>query len=167
MVGGLLSYTQSPGCVLSHLSHVRLFVNQWTITCQAPQPMESSQARIPKWVAMPSSGVLFQIQGLNRMSQGSCMADGFFTHSQWGSPIEALINIFNASYSLYLCYSQYSHVYVFSKSQRTVRMSFIYYIQFYIWLWQKVVLRLLILSWCLKEASKMWRKRNTKVNYVH
>lgn len=78
---------QSPGCVLSHLSHVRLFVTQWTITCQAPQPMESSQARIPKWVAMPSSRGYFQPRDWIACPVSPAWQMDSLPLSQWGSPL--------------------------------------------------------------------------------
>ena len=42
-------------CVLSHFSHVWLFVIPRTIACQAPLSIGILQARILKWVSMPSS----------------------------------------------------------------------------------------------------------------
>ena len=42
-------------CMLSHFSHVWLFVTPWTIIHQAPLSMGILQARILEWVAMPSS----------------------------------------------------------------------------------------------------------------
>ena len=45
-----------PGCMLSHFSHVQLFVTLWTVTCQPPLSTGLIlQARILEWVAMPSS----------------------------------------------------------------------------------------------------------------
>ena len=41
--------------MLSHFSHVRLFVILWTIACQAPLSMGLLQARILEWVTIPSS----------------------------------------------------------------------------------------------------------------
>ena len=38
------------------LSLVQLFVNLWTVTCQAPLSMGILQVGILEWVAMPSSG---------------------------------------------------------------------------------------------------------------
>ena len=42
-------------CVLSHFSHVSLFASLWTVACQVPLSIGILQARILKWVAMPSS----------------------------------------------------------------------------------------------------------------
>ena len=42
-------------CVLSHFSHVWIFVTLWTITCQAPLSLGFSRQEILEWVAMPSS----------------------------------------------------------------------------------------------------------------
>ena len=44
-----------PTCLLSHFGRVQLFVIIWTVAHQAPLSMEILQARIPEWVAMPSS----------------------------------------------------------------------------------------------------------------
>ena len=41
-------------CMLSHFSHVQLFVILWTVVLQAPLVHEILQARILWWVAMPS-----------------------------------------------------------------------------------------------------------------
>ena len=48
----------SPGpcaCMLSHFSHIQLFVIPWTVAHQAPLSMGILQARILEWVAMPFS----------------------------------------------------------------------------------------------------------------
>ena len=42
-----------PTCLLSHFSHVQLFVIIWTVAHQAPLSVEILQARILEWVAMP------------------------------------------------------------------------------------------------------------------
>ena len=47
--------------LLSHLSHVQLFVTLWTVACQAPLSMGILQARVLEWVAMPSSRGIFLI----------------------------------------------------------------------------------------------------------
>ena len=52
-------------CVLSHFSHVQLFVTLWTMACQAPLSMGILQARILEWVAMPSSRGSSQPEGSN------------------------------------------------------------------------------------------------------
>ena len=41
--------------VLSHFSHVQLFVTLWTVDCQAPLFMGLFQARILKWVVLSFS----------------------------------------------------------------------------------------------------------------
>ena len=43
-------------CVLSHFSHVRLFMTLWTIARQAPLSMGFFQASILEWVAISCSG---------------------------------------------------------------------------------------------------------------
>ena len=42
--------------MLSHFSHVQLFVTLWTVAHQAPLIMEICQARILEWVATSFSG---------------------------------------------------------------------------------------------------------------
>ena len=49
------AHTHSTLSVLSHLSHVQLFVTLRTVAYQAPLSMGIFQARILEWVAMPSS----------------------------------------------------------------------------------------------------------------
>ena len=39
------------------LSHVQLFVTPWTVACQAPLPLEFSEARILEWVVISYSSV--------------------------------------------------------------------------------------------------------------
>ena len=41
--------------MLSHFSHVQLFVTLWTVAHQAPLSMGCSRQKILEWVAMPSS----------------------------------------------------------------------------------------------------------------
>ena len=41
--------------MLSHFSHVLLFVILWTVARQVPLSMRILQARILEWVAMPST----------------------------------------------------------------------------------------------------------------
>ena len=67
--------------VLSHFSHVQLFVTLWTIACQALPSMGILQARILGWVAMPSSGDLPDpgVEPVSLMSPA--LAGGFFTTS--------------------------------------------------------------------------------------
>ena len=42
-------------CMLNHFSRVRFFGNPWTVAHQAPLSKGILQARIPEWIAMPSS----------------------------------------------------------------------------------------------------------------
>ena len=42
-------------CMLSRFCRVQLCVTPWTVACQASLSMRIFQARIPEWVAMPSS----------------------------------------------------------------------------------------------------------------
>ena len=41
--------------VLSHFSHVQLFVTPWTIACQVPLSMGILQARILEWATISFS----------------------------------------------------------------------------------------------------------------
>ena len=43
-------------CLLSHFSHVQLFVTPWTIACQAPFSMESSRQESWSGYPFPSPG---------------------------------------------------------------------------------------------------------------
>ena len=47
--------TKSQTPFRASLSHVRLFATPWTLARQAPLSVGILQARIPEWVAMPSS----------------------------------------------------------------------------------------------------------------
>ena len=40
-------------CVLNYFTCAQLFVNPWTVACQAPLSMGFFQTKILKWVAMP------------------------------------------------------------------------------------------------------------------
>ena len=50
--------------VLSHFSHIQIFVTVWTVVCQATVH-GVLQERILEWVAIPSSRGIFLTQGLN------------------------------------------------------------------------------------------------------
>ena len=63
-------------CVLSHFSHVWLFVIPWTVAHQVPLSMGILQARILEWVAMPSSKGSSQPRDWTQVSH---TAGGFFT----------------------------------------------------------------------------------------
>ena len=65
-------------CVLSHFSHVWLFVTLWTVACWAPLSMGILQARMLEWVAMPYSGGSSWSRDQTHVSCGSCIAGGFF-----------------------------------------------------------------------------------------
>ena len=58
------------------LGHIQLFVTPWTAACQVPLSMGILQARILKWVAMPSSRGSSQPED---QTQASCVAGRFFT----------------------------------------------------------------------------------------
>ena len=61
-------------CLL--LSHVQLFATLWTVAHQAPLSMGILQARILKWVAMPSSRGSSQPRDWTQVSH---IAGRFFT----------------------------------------------------------------------------------------
>ena len=80
----------SPGpcaCMLSHFSHIQLFVIPWTVAHQAPLSMGILQARILEWVAIPSSRDLPN-PGFKPVSLMSpALAGEFFTTSAtWEVP---------------------------------------------------------------------------------
>ena len=58
------------------LSHVQLFATPWTLALQAPLSMRILQARIPEWVAMPSSRGSSQLRDRTQVSH---IAGRFFT----------------------------------------------------------------------------------------
>ena len=61
--------------MLSHFSHVQLFVTLGTVACQAPLSMGILQAWILEWVALPSSRGSFWLRD---RTQVSCIAAEFF-----------------------------------------------------------------------------------------
>ena len=73
-------------CVLSHFSHVWLFVTPWTIVLQAPL-YGILQAWTLGWFAMPSSRESSQTRDWTHVSHVSCIADRFFTIEQPGKPL--------------------------------------------------------------------------------
>ena len=66
-------------CMLSHFSHIWLFVTLWTAARQAPLSMGILQARILEWVATPSSRGSSRCRDQTHVSYVSCIACGFFT----------------------------------------------------------------------------------------
>ena len=67
------------GCVLSHFSCVQLFVNLWTIACQAPLCTGFSRQEYWRWLPCPPPGNLPKpgIEPTSLMSPA--LAGGFFT----------------------------------------------------------------------------------------
>ena len=65
-----------PAYMPSCFSCVQLFATPWTVPLQAPLSMRILQARILKWIAMPSSRVSSQPED---WTQVSCIAGRFFT----------------------------------------------------------------------------------------
>ena len=78
----------SKSCMLSHFSHVQLFVTLWTIACQAPLPMGFSRQEYWSALPCPSPGDLPD-PGIKPMSLMSpALVGGFFTTSAtWEAPI--------------------------------------------------------------------------------
>ena len=73
---------QGPGgatwvCVLSH---VQLFVTPWTVACQVPLSMGIFRARIPEWVAIPSSKGSSWPRDRTRVSGVSCFGRRMLCH---------------------------------------------------------------------------------------
>ena len=68
-------------CVLSHLSHVRLFVTLWTIDHQAPHSMGFSRQEYWSGLTRPLPGYLLdpEMEPMSLMSPA--LAYGFFTTS--------------------------------------------------------------------------------------
>ena len=62
-------------CMLSHFSHVWLFVIPWTVAHQAPLSMEFSRQEYWSGLPFPSPGDLPDPDG----TRVSCIAGGFFT----------------------------------------------------------------------------------------
>ena len=67
-------------CMLSHFSHVQLFVTLWTVAHQAPLSVGILQARILKWVAMPSSRASPLPRGRTHIPQVFCIGRQVLYH---------------------------------------------------------------------------------------
>ena len=67
-------------CMLSHFSHVWLFVTLWTVACQAPLSMGFSQERILKWMSMPSSRGSSLLRNWTWVSYVSCIGTWVLYH---------------------------------------------------------------------------------------
>ena len=59
--------------MLSHLSHVQLFVTLWTVAHQAPSVHGILKARTLEWVAMPTSRESSQPTARTHISYISCI----------------------------------------------------------------------------------------------
>ena len=66
--------------VQSLFSCVQLFVTPWIVACQAPLSMGILQAKILKWVAMPTSRESFQPRDQTCVSYVSCMGRQVLYH---------------------------------------------------------------------------------------
>ena len=63
--------------VLSHLSHVRLFVTPWTVAYQAPLSMGFS--RQEHWSGLPFPSPSYKVHGLQILKAAKCL-DAFLAH---------------------------------------------------------------------------------------
>ena len=82
------------GYMLSHFSHVQLW--DWDpVDCSLPTSSVHGilQARMLKWVAMPSSMGPSQPRDQTHVSCISCTADRFFTAEPWGKHQENLSSL--------------------------------------------------------------------------
>ena len=75
-----------PMCVLSHYSHVQLFVIPWTVAHQAPLTMGFSRQEYWSGLPFPSPGDLPN-PGIEPMYPA--LAGGFFTTEPPGKPLFA------------------------------------------------------------------------------
>ena len=66
--------------VQSLFSCVQLCVTPWIVACQAPLSMGILQAKILKWVAMPTSRESFQPRDQTCVSYVSCMGRQVLYH---------------------------------------------------------------------------------------
>ena len=74
-------------CMLTHFSHVQLFVTLWTVVCQAPLSMGFSRQEHRNWLPCPSPGKLPN-PGIKLASFTSpTLAGRFFTTESSGSPV--------------------------------------------------------------------------------
>ena len=96
-------------CCAQLLSLVWLFVTPWTATHQASMSMDTLQAGILEWVAIPSSKESSQPRDWTHISNVSSSTGGFFTtRAIW----EALHNVYVISkhHVVYLKCMQFSFV---------------------------------------------------------
>ena len=74
--------------MLSHSSHVQLFMTLWTIACQAPLSMGFSRQEY--WVCCWALLQIFPTQGLNSWLISPALENGFFSTSSTGKPNQSL-----------------------------------------------------------------------------
>ena len=82
-------------CMLSHFSHVRVFVTLWTVAHKAPLSMDILQARILEGLPCPPPRDLIYpgIEPLSLISPA--LACGFLTTTAtWGAKKRVQINLF-------------------------------------------------------------------------
>ena len=96
-------------CVLSHFSHVWLFVTLWTVACQAPLSMGFSRQEHWSGLPWPPPGDLPN-PGIKFMSltyiSSPALAGGFFTTSTTWEALYFIMHSFHSQfYSLFYCLS--------------------------------------------------------------
>ena len=70
-------------CMLSHFSHIRLFVTPWTVALPCSSVHGILQARILEWVAIPFSRVSSWPRDWTHISYISCLGRWILYH--WGT----------------------------------------------------------------------------------
>ena len=80
-------------CVLSHFSHVQLFVTPWTVARQAPLSMEFS--RKLEWLDIPSPGDLPDLGVEPESLTSLVLTGGFFTTgATWEAQYNVIYNVY-------------------------------------------------------------------------
>ena len=67
-------------CVLTHFSHVQLFVTLWTVACQAPLSMGVSRQEYWSGLTCPPPGDLPQSRDQIQVSYISCIGKRILYH---------------------------------------------------------------------------------------
>ena len=74
-------------CVLSHFSHIRLFLTLWTVTCQGPLSVGFSRQEHWSGVPFPLSGDLPNTRIKPTSLTASALQVDSLPLSHWGSPL--------------------------------------------------------------------------------
>ena len=78
-------------CMLSHFSHVQLFVTPWTVAYQAPLSMGFSKQEYWSGLPCPPSRGSSQPRNPIRVSCIFCITGGFFTTEPPGKPTTLVV----------------------------------------------------------------------------